>query len=104
LAALNARACRGSRRKALHPNKKIEREEAVMLRPFLLALIVVGAGASSVGEVAQPSDVATWRWQVATILDAQRGESDSALASPAAGLYDQRYEGQGQPAPMTVSH
>ncbi len=50
-----------------------------MLRPFLLALIVVGAGASSVGEVTQPSDVATWRWQVATILDAQRGEADSAL-------------------------
>ena len=48
-----------------------------MLRPFLLSLIVVGAGASSVGEVNQPSDVATWRWQVATILDAQRGEADS---------------------------
>ena len=45
-----------------------------MLRPFLLALIVVGAGVSSVGEVTQPSDVATWRWQVATILDAQRGD------------------------------
>lgn len=50
-----------------------------MLRPFLLALIVVGAGASSVGEVTQPSDVATWRWQVATILDAQRGEADLRL-------------------------
>ena len=54
-----------------------------MLRPFLLALIVVGAGASSVGEVNQPSDVATWRWQVATILDAQRGEADAGLVSPA---------------------
>ncbi|MGA2486818.1 MAG: hypothetical protein ABSF49_12630 [Roseiarcus sp.] len=80
-----------------------------MLRPFLLALIVVGAGASSVGEVTQPSDVATWRWQVATILDAQRGEADSALVSPAAaGAYDQhyqRYDGQGQPAPATtVNH
>jgi hypothetical protein len=77
-----------------------------MLRPFLLALIVVGAGASSVGEVTQPSDVATWRWQVATILDAQRGEDDSALVSPAdvfAQRY-QRYEGQGQPAPVTVDH
>jgi hypothetical protein len=71
-----------------------------MLRPFLLALIVVGAGASSVGEVTQPSDVATWRWQVATILDAQRGETDSATRA-AASAYDQRYdryEGQGQPA------
>jgi len=78
-----------------------------MLRPFLLGLIVVGAGASSVGDVTQPSDVATWRWQVATILDAQRGEADSAVVSPAAGVYDQRYqryEGQGQPAPATVSH
>ena len=71
-----------------------------MLRPFLLALIVVGAGASSVGEDNQPSDVATWRWQVATILDAQRGETDSGLASnPGAETYSQfyqRYEGQGQ--------
>jgi hypothetical protein len=79
-----------------------------MLRPFLLALIVVGAGASSVGEVTQPSDVATWRWQVATILDAQRDEANSAIESPAgAGAYDQRYqryEGQGQPAPATVAH
>jgi len=79
-----------------------------MLRPFLLSLIVVGAGASSVGEVTQPSDVATWRWQIATILDAQRGEADSAVVSPATvGDYDQRYqryEGQGQPAPATASH
>jgi hypothetical protein len=76
-----------------------------MMRPFLLALIVVGAGASSVGEVNRPSDVATWRWQVATILDAQRSEADTGLASPAAvGAYGQRYqryEGQGQPAPTT---
>jgi hypothetical protein len=76
-----------------------------MLRPFLLALIVIGAGASSVGEVTQPSDVATWRWQVATILDAQRSEANTGLASPAAaGAYGQRYqrfEGQGQPAPTT---
>jgi hypothetical protein len=78
-----------------------------MLRPFLLALIVVGAGASSVGDVSQPSDVATWRWQVATILDAQRGEAESGLVSPAAasayGQRYERYEGQGQPA-ATVGH
>jgi hypothetical protein len=78
-----------------------------MLRPFLLSLVVVGAGASSVGEVTQPSDVATWRWQVATILDAQRGEADSGLASPtvtgAYGQHYERYEGQGQPA-ATVGH
>ena len=78
-----------------------------MLRPFLLALIVVGAGASSVGEVTQPSDVATWRWQVATILDAQRGQADSGSASSAAaGAYGQRYErygDQGQPA-ATIGH
>ena len=76
-----------------------------MLRPFLLALVVVGVGASSVGEVTQPSDVATWRWQVAAILDAQRGGADSGLA-PSASAYGQhyeRYEGQGQPAPATVN-
>jgi hypothetical protein len=74
-----------------------------MLRPFLLALVVVGAGASSIGEVKQPSDVATWRWQVATILDAQRGGAGSDPApSPLASAYGQRYEryeGAGQPAP-----
>jgi len=73
-----------------------------MLRPFLLALVVVGAGASSVGEGNRPSDVATWRWEVATILDAQRGGTDSGLPSnPGADAYGQRYqryEGQGQPA------
>jgi hypothetical protein len=72
-----------------------------MLRPFLLALIVVGAGASSVGEVKQPSDVATWRWQVATILDAQRGEASSESApsalTSAYGQRYERYEGAGQP-------
>jgi hypothetical protein len=71
-----------------------------MIRPFLLALIVVGAGASSVGDVSQPSDVATWRWQIATILEAQRDES--GLMSPATasayGQHYERYEGQGQPA------
>jgi len=79
-----------------------------MLRPFLLALIVVGAGASSVGEVTQPSDVATWRWQVATILDAQRGDANSGLVSSVAasayGQHYERYEGQGQPAPATLNH
>ncbi len=79
-----------------------------MLRPFLLALIVVGAGASSLGEVTPPADVATWRWQVATILDAQRGDAASVTESPAAAAaYDQRYqryEGQGQPAPAAVAH
>jgi hypothetical protein len=78
-----------------------------MLRPVLLALIVVGAGASRVGDVDQTSDVATWRWQVATILDAQRGEADSGLAPSAVtsayGQHYERYEGQGQPA-ATVGH
>lgn len=71
-----------------------------MLRPFLLSLIVVGAGASSVGQGNPATDVSTWRWEVSSILDAQRG--DGAIVSPAvAGSYDQlyqRYEGQGQPA------
>jgi hypothetical protein len=76
-----------------------------MLRPFLLAVIIVGAGASSVGEVNQPSDVSTWRWQVSTILDAQRDEGGAGVVAPAVENYDQhydRYEGQGQPAAGTV--
>ena len=78
-----------------------------MLRPFLLAVIIVGAGASSVGEVNQPSDVSTWRWQVSTILDAQRGADGAGVVSPAIENYDQqyeRYEGQGQPAAAPVAH
>jgi hypothetical protein len=79
----------------------------LLLRPFLLSLIVVGAGASSVGDVTQASDVATWRWQVATILDEQRGEANSGLVSSAAasayGQHYERYEGQGQPAAI-VGH
>jgi len=69
-----------------------------MVRPFLLSLIIVGAGASSVGDVNSSPDVSTWRWQVSSILDAQR---DSSLATPAVAGYAQhyeRYEGQGQPA------
>jgi hypothetical protein len=75
-----------------------------MLRPFLLSLVAFGAGASSVGDVSSPSDVATWRWQVSSILDAQRG--DSAVASPAVAYAQryQRYEGQGQPAAAAVDH
>ncbi|MGA2492223.1 MAG: hypothetical protein ABSF67_04650 [Roseiarcus sp.] len=77
-----------------------------MLRPFLLSLILVGAGASSVGEARQPSDVATWRYQVSSILDAQHDEG-GLIVSPAVGGYDQdyqRYEGQGRPASGTIAH
>jgi hypothetical protein len=76
-----------------------------MLRPVLLSLILIGAGASSVGEVKQPSDVATWRYQVSSILDAQHDEG-GVIVSPAVG-YDQdyqRYEGQGRPANGTIAH
>ena len=76
-----------------------------MLRPFLLSLVLVGAGASSVGDVSQPSDVATWRYQVSSILNAQNDEG-GVIVSPAVG-YDQnyqRYEGEGRPASGTVAH
>jgi hypothetical protein len=74
-----------------------------MLRPFLLSLIVVGVGASNVGEGSQPSDVATWRYQVSSILDAQHDEG--GVVSPAFGGYAQaydRYDGQGRPVGGTV--
>ena len=77
-----------------------------MLRPFLLSLILVGAGASSVGEVKQPSDVATWRYEVSSILEAQHGEGRAVL-SPAVGGYEQgydRYDGLGRPASGTIAH
>jgi hypothetical protein len=74
-----------------------------MLRPFLLSLIVVGVGASNVGEGSQPSDVATWRYQVSSILDAQH--DGGGVASAAVGGYAQaydRYDGQGRPVGGTV--
>ena len=77
-----------------------------MLRPFLLSLILVGAGASSVGEVKQPSDVATWRYEVSSILEAQHDEG-SVVLSPTVGGYDQdyvRYEGLGRSASGTIAH
>ena len=77
-----------------------------MLRPFLLSLIVVGAGASSVGEVNQPADVATWRYEVSSILDAQHDEG-SFVVSPAVSGYDQnyqRFEGPGQPVGGVAGH
>ena len=77
-----------------------------MLRPFLLSLVLVGAGPSSVGEVNQPSDVATWRYEVSSILDAQHDER-SSLVSPAVSGYDQgndRYEGEGPAATGPIGH
>jgi len=70
-----------------------------MLRPFLLSLIVVGAGASSVGQDGRPPDVATWRYEVSSILEAQHSER-GAFVSSAVGGYAQaydRYDGQGRP-------
>jgi hypothetical protein len=74
-----------------------------MLRPFLLSLIVVGAGASSVGQDGRPPDVATWRYEVSSILESQHSDG-GVLASPAGG-YDQaydRYDGQGRPVDGAV--
>ena len=66
-----------------------------MLRPVLLSLVLSAVGAGAVAVDQQASDVATWRWRVSTILDAQR----AAAASPAvtdgaqvAETFDQRYQ------------
>jgi hypothetical protein len=78
-----------------------------MLRPFLLSLVVFGAGASSVSEELRPADVATWRWQVSAILDSQRTSLDtSPIANAVVGDYDQhyqRYERAGLPAPAIAT-
>jgi hypothetical protein len=73
-----------------------------MLRPFLLSLVVFGAGASNVSEGLRPADVATWRWQVSSILDSQRTRVDPSPLASLGGGFDQRYqryEGAGQPLP-----
>ena len=64
-----------------------------MMRPFLLSfalsgLSAAGIGADSVGQ--NPSDVATWRWSVSVILDAQR--ASTGVGTTEAGMFGQRYE------------
>ena len=73
-----------------------------MLRPFLLSLMVVGVGASGVGEMNSSSDVATWRWQVSSILAAQRSASSVSAAVAGYAQRYERYENQGQPAPTPI--
>lgn len=72
-----------------------------MFRPFLLSFALAGFGAASIGvdSVSQnPSDVATWRWNVNTILDAQRNSNGvGATQSENFGQRYERYSELGQP-------
>jgi hypothetical protein len=67
-----------------------------MLRQFVLSQIVLatamfGTFGGAVGGDEQAPDVATWRWHVTGILEAQRGKSPGQVTI---GAYDfrQRYE------------
>jgi hypothetical protein len=72
-----------------------------MLRPFLLSFALAGLSAASIGadSVSQnPSDVATWRWSVNTILDAQRNSNGLGATQPGNfGQGYERYSALGQP-------
>lgn len=64
-----------------------------MIRPILLSFALSGLGAAGLGAdsgAQTPSDIATWRWNVSTILEAQRN-SDGVGATPAK-TFAQRYE------------
>jgi hypothetical protein len=64
-----------------------------MYKPLLLSLALSGVGIAGVGadnEKTAPSDVSTWRWQVSTILEAQRA-SRGVGATPAE-TFAQSYE------------
>ena len=64
-----------------------------MFKPFLLSFALAGLSAASIGADSvspNPSDVATWRWSVNTILDAQR--NSTSLGATQAGNFGQRYE------------
>ncbi|MGD0186380.1 MAG: hypothetical protein ABSC25_14180 [Roseiarcus sp.] len=65
-----------------------------MLRPVLLSLVLSAVGAGAVAVDQQASDVATWRWRVSTILDAQRAAASPAVTDGAqvAETFDQRYQ------------
>ncbi len=61
-----------------------------MYKPFLLSLALAGLGAGAVGADQAPADCSTWRWQVSTILEAQRGSS--GVGAVPAEQFAQRYE------------
>ena len=72
-----------------------------MFRPFLLAIALAGLSAASIGADSlsqNPKDVATWRWSVNTILDAQRNSNSAGVAqSVNFGQRYERYSALGQP-------
>lgn len=73
-----------------------------MYRLLLLSLALTGVGAVGVGAdntgQPSPSDISTWRWQINTILDAQR-TSRGVGATPAETFAQryQRYSALGRP-------
>ena len=60
-----------------------------MLRQFLTSLAMIGLYATAVGGEDTPRDIATWRWHVDVIRDAQRADAPLTI-----GDYDfrQQYE------------
>lgn len=65
-----------------------------MLKAFVITAAFIGIGASASKADAPGSDPATWRWQVAQILAAQRSAPTSlaTVGSLDAGDFEQRYE------------
>jgi hypothetical protein len=72
-----------------------------MFRPFLLSFALAGLSAASIGADSvnqNPSEVATWRWNVSMILDAQRNFNGvGATQSQNFGQRYERYSELGQP-------
>lgn len=62
-----------------------------MPRPFLLAMALLGPGAGNLAAEQPPSDHATWRWAVSSILASQRAD-DQAPESLGATDFHQHFE------------
>jgi hypothetical protein len=60
-----------------------------MRKSLVVAILLLGAGATRVGADPVLTDVSTWRWQVAAIEAHQRDSGDQRVAMIAA---TQRYE------------
>ena len=61
-----------------------------MLRQLVLSLAMIGLYGGTVGGDEKAPDIATWRWHVSGILEAQRADPPYQLATDAA--FRQSYE------------
>jgi len=73
-----------------------------MLKPVVMSLVLSGLGPTAVGANAADSDIATWRWRVSALLEAQHADPSpltmlGALDARDFGQQYERYSASGAP-------